>query len=133
MPKPPSVIFPKATNAFASTRQIVQKNYVKYFLIFYLISELITYAIDHFYPTFYFEFGFNLMTQIQLFILFIFLLRFNFCHRNKVIIYFLLVYFIASAIIPFFFVHEFYLSVMKNISVVLLSGLLILTVFKNEK
>lgn len=130
MPRPPSLIFQKARLKFIETKKIIKKNYVKYFLVIYLVSELISFAINEINPMFYYEFVFNLITQIQLFFLFLFLLKFNFCQRNKIIIYCLLLYFLINAFLPFYVTDEFYVTIMKNILVILLSSLLILTLIK---
>jgi hypothetical protein len=130
MPRPPSLIFQKARLKLIETKKIIKKNYVKYFLIIYLFSELISFGINEINHMFYYEFVFNFMMQIQLFFLFLFLLKFNFCQRNKIIIYCLLLYFLINAFLPFFVTNEFYLTIMKNILVILLSALLILTLTK---
>lgn len=130
MARPPRQIFQKARTKMAEKKEIIKKNTIKYFLAFYLISELFSFCLEHLNPIFYYEFGFNLIVQLQFFVLFIFLLKFNFCARNKTIIYSLLFYFLINAFLPFFATNDFYISIMKNIFIILLSGLLTLTLFK---
>jgi hypothetical protein len=133
MARPPRQIFQKLKIKNTEIKEKLKKDIIKYFLLIYLITELFSFALEHFNPVFYLDFGFNLITQLQFLVLFVFLLRFNFCKRNKIIIYVLLIYFAFNAFLPFLITNEFYVSIFKNIFVILLNVLLILTIKKNEE
>jgi hypothetical protein len=133
MARPPGQIFQKGRVMISETKEVIKKNTIKYFLIFYLFTELLSFIAYELNPVFYYEFLFNFIVQMQFFVMFIFLLRFNFCIRNKIIIYTLLFYFLANAFSPLFITNKNYTDIIRDLSIFLLSILIIYTLSKNEK
>ena len=137
MARPPRQIFQKTatgiTEITENVKEKIKKNTIKYFLLFFLATEILSFFLEIINPIFYYEILFNVFIQSQFLVLFLFLLRFNFCPRNKIIIYFLLGYFLSNIILPFFVTNEIYTNLIKNVTILLLSILLTLTIkIKNE-
>lgn len=133
MARPPIQIFQRLKTVIAEITENVKKNTIKYFLVFYIFTELLSFIIEMINPELYFESLYYLIFQIQFFAMFLFLLRFNFCPRNKVIIYFLLVYFLSNIILPFYVTNEIYIEIVKNITLILLTFLFCFTLFSKNK
>lgn len=133
MARPPRQIFQRLKTGIAEITENVKKNTIKYFLVFYIFTELLSFIVEMINPELYFESLYYLIFQIQFFAMFLFLLRFNFCPRNKVIIYFLLVYFLSNIILPFYVTNEIYIEIVKNITLILLTFLFCFTLFSKNK
>lgn len=132
MARPPRQIFQRIKTGVAEITENAKKNTIKYFLVFYIFTELLSFIIEMINPQLYYEVIFYVFIQLQFFVMFLFLLRFNFCPRNKIIIYFLLVYFLSNIILPFYVNNEDYSELIRNLSIVLLSLLLSYTLFNSN-
>lgn len=132
MARPPRQIFQRIKTGVAEITENEKKNTIKYFLVFYIFTELLSFIIEMINPQLYYEVIFYVFIQLQFFVMFLFLLRFNFCPRNKIIIYFLLVYFLSNIILPFYVNNEDYSELIRNLSIVLLSLLLSYTLFNSN-
>ena len=134
MARPPRQIFQRLSKGIAETKEKIKKNTIKFFLVFYLFTELLSFFIEMINPQMYYETYYFLIFQFQFFVMFLFLLRFNFCPRNKIIIYFLLLYFLSNMILPFLVTNDLYVELVKNVTMILLTFLLCYSLFsKNNK
>ena len=129
--RPPREIFQRLTGTVTSEK--TKNNVIKYFLVFYLITEILSFFIEMINPQLYYEIIFYSLIQFQFFVLFLFLLKFNFCQRNKIIIYFLLFYFICNLVLPFVLTNESYTEIIRTVTMLLLTILLSLTLFNKQK
>jgi hypothetical protein len=133
MARPPRQIFQKLGKSITDLPKNIKENTIKYFLVFFIFTELLSFVIEIFDPKLYYEVVFYVFIQLQFLVLFLFLLRFNFCKRNKYIIYFLLFYFASNILLPFYLNNENYTLIIRICTMILLTLLLSFTLFGKNK
>ena len=72
--RPPRQIFQRLTKTVTNEKS--KNNVIKYFLVFYLITEILSFFIEMANPKLYYEIIFYGMIQFQFFVMFLFLLKF---------------------------------------------------------
>lgn len=132
MPRPPRSIFQRIGNFLKSTKEKTSKSISKYFLFAFVLIELLSFGVEYLNPKLYEEIFFNLFVNSLFVVLFLFIAtKLKFCLRNKIIIYVLIAYYLLNAVLPFFISNLQYENIIKNASIILLSILLIITLWKN--
>ena len=132
--RPPRTVFQRIAEKSQEVKTNIKNNVNTYFLLYFLIICISTFFIEKYFKELYKEYLFNILVQLSFFGLFLKdLINLKLCKRNRIIIYFLLIYFLGNAFLPFFITNEEYVTNYFEMFTFIFVFLAAYTIFYKEK